>query len=116
MHFPQFLVSLDDFSDGSLQFWKVVFIHFSIMSGDGESFSFNKRPFNVSQFFPELFLRSIQCRDKLCSRLSLDVVGSGDVKAMAASVDYSVDCNAVTNIFEFPATKDGHRYSRRERA
>src|SRR5437660_6555489 len=109
-------MSRGDFADRSLQLGKVAFVYVPVMRSDGKTLSLDKRSRHAGEFFMKLFLRCIQCWQKLCCFLPPQAARSGDIKSVTASVNNSTDTNTVADIFEFPATEDCDRHFRRERA
>src|SRR5262249_4919823 len=105
-----------DFAHGSLHFGEVAFLYVPIMRSDRESFSLNERARDADEFFPKLFFRCIECRQKLLRLLSSQSAWSGNIKSVAASIKDPVDTNARTNVPELPAAEHSHGYFRREPA
>ncbi len=106
-------MSRSNFADASLQLWKVSFIYLPVMRGDGETFSLNERARNAGEFFSKLFFGRIQRRQELSRLLSPQPARSGNIKSVAASVNESIDINALANVVELAAAEDCDRDSRR---
>ena len=107
-------MSLGDFAQSCLYPGNFSFIHVPVMRSDGKTFSLNQGARHAGEFFMKLFLRCIQCWQKLCCFLPPQAARSGNIKSVAASVNNSIDTNAPADVFEFPATEDSDRHFRRE--
>ena len=107
-------MSPGDFFDRSLQLGKVAFVYVPVMRSDGETFSLNQGARHAGEFFMKLFLRCIQCWQKLCRFLPPQAARSGNIKSVAAGVNDPIYGDPLANVFEFPATEDCDRHFRRE--
>src|SRR5213082_3579123 len=107
-------MSLSDFAHSCLYPGNFSFIHVPVMRSDGKTFSLNQGARHAGEFFMKLFLRCIQCWQKLWCFLSPQAARSGNIKSVAAGVNDFIYGDALADIFEFPATEDSDRHFRRE--